>query len=164
MKKKDIKKLVVLALCIALSYMGSLIKISGSIALDALPAFFAAIFLGPFLGGLVGFMGHLFTSFVSGFPLTIPIHLVVALMMFFSCSLFGIVYKKINPIIGIALGIMMNGPISLALAALVFDKLIAKGAGYGMFMGMVLILTLAATINVMLAAFVYEATKKYIHV
>jgi hypothetical protein len=52
----------------------------------------------------------------------------------------------------------------LALAALVFDKLIAKGAGYGMFMGMVLILTLAATINVMLAAFVYEATKKYIHV
>lgn len=164
MKSKQIKQLVILGLCIALSYIGSYIKISGTIALDALPAFFAAILLGPFIGGAVGFVGHMLTALLSGFPLSFPIHLVVAIMMFFSCAIFGYVYKKVNPILGIIAGVVMNGPVSLAVAAAVVDLLVAKGAGLGMFMGMIIVLTIGAAINVILGSAIYMATKKYIQI
>ena len=85
MKNLDVKRLVVMALCIALSFVGSFLKISGTIAFDALPAFYAAIVLGPLFGGIVGFFGHFFTALSSGFPFTLPIHLVIAVSMFFSC-------------------------------------------------------------------------------
>lgn len=162
MKKTDVKKLVIMALCIALSYIGANIKITQSIAFDALPGFFAAILLGPLLGGAVGLVGHLFTALLSGFPMSLPIHLVIAVMMFVSCVSFGFIYKKINPIAGVLVGIMMNGPVSLAVAAIVYDILIAKGAGYGMFAGLLVILTIAAAANIVLASVVYETTKKHI--
>ncbi len=76
------KKLVYMAVLIALSYIGSLIKITGTIAFDSFPAFFGALALGGVYGGIIGFLGHLFTAFLSGFPFTLPIHLVIAVMMF----------------------------------------------------------------------------------
>lgn len=173
MKNFNVKTLVVMALCIALSFVGSFIKISGTVAFDALPAFFAAILLGPLAGGIVGFFGHFFTALTSGFPFSLPIHLVIAIMMFFSCFVFGLVYKKVNPIVGIIAGIIMNGPVSLGVTALALDIVFAKGAGMGMLSGaapflmftglsLALVLIIAATINITLAAAIYERTKKYI--
>jgi len=162
MKKINVKTLVVMALCIALSYVGSLIKVSGTIAFDAMPAFFAALILGPVYGGIVGMIGHFFTASISGFPLSIPVHLVIGIMMFVSCYGFGYVYKRANRVAGIIVGVVLNGPIALGMAAVVLDLFIARGAGVGMFVGMVFILTLAAGVNVILASVVYEATTKYI--
>jgi len=173
MKNFNVKTLVVMGLCIALSFVGSFLKISGTIAFDALPAFFAAILLGPIAGGIVGFFGHFFTAFSSGFPFTLPIHLVIAISMFFSCAVFGFVYKKVNPIVGIVAGIIMNGPVSLAASALALDLVFAKGAGIGMLSGqapflmftglsLASVLIIAAAINIILAAVIYERTKEYI--
>lgn len=173
MKNLNVRTLVIMALCIALSFVGSFLKISGTVAFDALPAFFAAIILGPVFGGIVGFFGHFFTAMSSGFPFTLPIHLVIAIMMFFSCFVFGLVYKKLNPVLGIIAGIIMNGPVSLGVAAVALDIVFAKGAGMGMlngeapflmFTGLSLgvVLTIAAGINVILATVIYERTKQYI--
>lgn len=162
MKKMNVKHLVLMGLCIALSYIGAMIKIQQTIAFDALPAFFAAILLGPIAGGIVGLIGHLLTALLSGFPLSLPIHLVVGGMMFVSCASFGFVYKKSNKVVAVLVGVIMNGPISLAVAAIVFDLFITSGAGFGMFLGMILVLTIAAAANVILAVVIYELTKKYI--
>ena len=51
------KTLVFTALLIALSYLGSLVKIFGSVALDALPAYFGALMLGGPIGALIGAVG-----------------------------------------------------------------------------------------------------------
>lgn len=162
MKKMNVKYLVMMGLCIALSYIGAMIKIQQTIAFDALPAFFAALVLGPIAGGIVGLIGHMLTALLSGFPLSLPIHLVVGGMMFVSCASFGFVYKKSNKVLAGIVGILMNGPVSLAVAAIVFDLFVASGAGMGMFLGMILILTIAAAANVVLAIVIYELTKKYI--
>ena len=79
--KSTTVKLVYISTLIAISFIGSLIKIQGTIALDSMAGFFAALFLGPLSGALVGSMGHLLTALTSGFPLTLPIHLIVALQM-----------------------------------------------------------------------------------
>lgn len=164
MKKLNVKQLVILAVCIALSYIGSFIKIQQTIAFDALPGFFAAILLGPVAGGIVGLIGHLFTAFLSGFPMSLPIHLVIAFMMFISCAGFGAVYKQINKPLGIFVGVLLNGPVSLAVAAVAYDRLIANGAGIGMFVGLIVTLTIAAAVNIILGAVLYEATKKAIKI
>lgn len=173
MKNVNVKTLVIMGLCIALSFIGSFLKISGTIAFDALPGFLAAILLGPLFGGIVGFFGHLFTALSSGFPFSLPIHLVIAVTMFLSCYVFGFVYKKVNAFAGIIAGIIMNGPVSLAISALAINLIIAKGAGSAMLSGQVpflmfaglslaLVLTIGATINIVLAAIIYERTKDYI--
>ncbi|MEG0310488.1 MAG: ECF transporter S component, partial [Eubacterium sp.] len=62
---KNISKtqyLVYAALLIALSYLGSMIKIAGSVALDALPAYFGALMLGGPIGAAIGGIAHLFSA------------------------------------------------------------------------------------------------------
>src|SRR5699024_11807817 len=58
----DIKKISLLALFIALSVIGSFIKIPavvGSIALDAFPALLAVVLIGTTAGAVVAGMGHI---------------------------------------------------------------------------------------------------------
>lgn len=173
MKNLNVKTLVIMALCIALSFVLSFVKLGGSIAFDALPAFFAAILLGPVFGGIVGFFGHMFTALSSGFMFTLPIHLVIAVMMFVSCYVFGLVYKKTNAIVAIIVGILMNGPVSLGVAAFAMEIVFGKGAGIGMLTGKVpflmfaglafgVILVIGSALNVILATVLYDRTKKHI--
>lgn len=56
--RTSISKLTYGGVLIALSAVGALIKISGTIALDSMPGFFAALFLGPSAGAIVGGLGH----------------------------------------------------------------------------------------------------------
>ena len=61
------KTLVFTALLIALSYLGSLVKIFGSVALDALPAYFGALMLGGPIGALIGAVScALFLTVIMG--------------------------------------------------------------------------------------------------
>lgn len=81
--------LCILALLCALSAVGARFPIYGSVALDALPAFLAALLLGGMEGAAVGAAGHLLTATLSGFPLTLPLHLVIAAEMAGVCFITG---------------------------------------------------------------------------
>lgn len=158
--KMDVKKLVLMGVFIALSYVGALLKIRGTIAFDAMPAFFASIVLGPIYGGAIGFLGHMLTAITSGFPHTIPVHIATAVMMFVSCYMFGMVHKKMSFYIADVIGIVMNGLVSLAVACLVFEVTIGGGVAlFGMLIGWLMV---GATLNIIIAEVLYQSYfKKY---
>jgi hypothetical protein len=67
MKNKTLQ-ICLLAMFCALSAIGAQIHIHGSIALDALPAFLAALLLGGPGGAVVGALGHLLPRVWRVFP------------------------------------------------------------------------------------------------
>lgn len=92
----SIKKLSVLALFIALSIVGSFIKIPaivGSVALDLFPALIAAAYLGRSSGAIVACFGHLISALIAGFPLG-PVHIIVAIEMAIIVLVFAYIYNK----------------------------------------------------------------------
>jgi len=161
------KNLVVLALFIALSFVGSYIKIFGTIAFDSLPAFLAALLLGPGYGALTGFLGHLFTALTSGFPLSIPMHLAIAAAMAITMQGFGSIYKALrnkisvtgNLVITGITGLVLNGPVSLALSMCVMAILAGKDAALGL-LAMLPALVLASAANVIISVLLFKVLEK----
>ncbi len=150
----NLKKMITVAMLIAMSAVGAFIKIPSpvaTVALDSLPGFVAAGLLGPWIGGCVGAAGHLISALINGFPMGIVMHLIVAVMMFLAMAVFGAVYKK-SRIPAAIIGIIMNGPAAL----LPFGFLL----GWGFFVSMLLPLTVAAAVNVILAELVLPLLKK----
>ncbi|QSZ28078.1 ECF transporter S component [Aceticella autotrophica] len=145
---KDIKTLTLLAMLIALSAVGALIKIYNTVAFDSLPGYFAALYLGGWYGALVISLGHMLTAVTSGFPLGLPIHLLIAVEMAVCAWLFKFFYKKFNKYIAVLVGTILNGPISILTMVPIF--------GWGFFAGWVLPLTIASFVNIFLAALLYE--------
>jgi uncharacterized membrane protein len=145
------KKMVLSGLFIAMSVIGSLIKVQGSIAFDSMPGFLAALLIGPIEGFMVAALGHMASAWSSGFGLSLPIHLIIALEMGVISLIFGIVYKKINWITAIILAIFLNGVISPLTLVPLF--------GWGFFGAIVWILLSAAAANVILAYMVYKLIK-----
>lgn len=167
MNNLDVKKLVTMALLIALSYVGSLLTIGGgSIAFDSLAGFFGALALGPLYGGIIGLIGHLFTAALRSFYLGLPLHLIVSITMFISCAGFGMVYKistrKSSKVFGILVGILLNGPVALGASALFVAMSAGKEAGTGLFVALIVPLLIGAALNVIMAAVLYEFTKDQI--
>lgn len=159
-EKTTTKKLVYLSLLIALSFIGSLIKIQGTIALDSMPGFFAALFLGPMSGAIVGSIGHLITSMSSGFPLTLPIHLIITLGMGVVAYLFGMIYKKTNGIVACIAGVLLNG-LALVLALAPFTTWLGLPlSGKAFIYAMVLPLSLVSAVNIILAYIIYKIIGK----
>lgn len=156
---RDTKKLTYVAVLIVLSFIGSLIKVQGSIAFDSMPAFFGALFMGPVYGAIVGALGHLLTSFTSGFPLSLPLHILIAVEMGVFTYVFGILYKK-NRAIGIAVLILLNSVVGAFLAALVAQMFGMELAGKAMFAALIVPLVLASAANAVLASAIYEVIKK----
>lgn len=153
------KKLVLTSLFIALCFIGANIKIMGTIAFDSMPAFLAAIILGPVYGAIVGALGHFLTAFTSGFPLTLPVHLITMVMMALTMAVFAIVYKffsRKNKIIGIILSIVVvviiNGPVSL----LALSPLLLPIMGKAGIMALLPALSGVAALNVVIAMIVYK--------
>lgn len=161
-KKFNTRKVTYAAILIALSFVGSLIKIQGSIAFDSMPGYFAALFLGPYLGGLVALLGHLLTAITSGFPLTIPMHIVIALEMFVFAYVFSITYKKFNPFMAIIIATILNGPFA-ALLAVPFSTLFKLPFnGWPLFYAVLIPLTIASFLNALLAVIAYKSLEKRI--
>ncbi|WP_352420200.1 ECF transporter S component [Proteiniborus sp.] len=155
--KSNITKLTYCGMLIGLSAVGAMIKISGSIAFDSMPGFFAALFLGPLAGAIVAGLGHLLTALTSGFPLTLPMHLFLVIEMALFAYLFGVIYKKSGGIIASIVAIALNGPIS---ALIVVPLSIILGLplnGWPLFSVVIIPLTLASAANVLLALFVFKA-------
>lgn len=151
------------AIFIALSYIGALIKIQGgTIAFDSMPAYFSAIFLGPTLGALVGFVGHLLTATTSGFPMTIPMHMIIAIIMAVTVFLFGWFYKRTNLVIASIVAILLNGPIATLIVAYAAKAFGWPHSGLVFFYGLAPLLTLISAANVLLAGLLRIAIGKRI--
>lgn len=157
--KSSITKLVYISVLVAISFVGSLIKIQGTIALDSMAGFFAALFLGPASGALVGSMGHLLTAFTSGFPLTLPMHLIIGLQMAVFIYIFGLAYKKTNPVLASTLAIILNGVVSVITLAPVTVWLGLPLNGKAFIYAMAIPLTLASGVNIILACIIYKIIK-----
>lgn len=153
-------KLVYIAMFVALSFIGSLIKIQGTIALDSMSAFFASLFIGPVAGAMVGALGHLLTAFSSGFPLTLPIHIIIMLQMAVIVYLFGLVYKKANSFVAIVVGVLLNGPGCVLMLAPITKILGLPLNGTAFIYAMVGALTLGAAVNIVLATVLFGRIKK----
>lgn len=151
--------LVLMSLLVAFSYLGSLIKIQGTIALDALPAYLGALLLGPLPGAVIGFMGHLLTALTSGFPMTVPLHLFIALMMALTVGLFGLTAKKAGVFLASAVGTFMNGPVSTFGASYLASFIGLGFSGRIMFFALILPLTLTSLVNISGAVALYRIMK-----
>src|SRR5699024_12800539 len=92
-----IKKISLLALFIALSVIGSFIKIPavvGSIALDAFPALLAVVLIGTTAGAVVAGMGHMVSAYIGGMTLG-PLHIIFDMGMAMIVWVFGGIYKLV---------------------------------------------------------------------
>lgn len=160
-KKSNLNKLVLTALFIAVSFIGSYIAIPGTtIALDSMTGFLGAITLGPIYGGIIGAIGHLFTSFLKGFPLSFPIHIVIALSMFITMIVFGYTFKALKNknkilayVISLLVGVLFNGPI----ATVMLMPLAGKGI-----LSMIPILIPGAVVNILIALLINRFMPKNI--
>lgn len=108
------KKMSLLALFVALSIIGAMIKIPaivGSVALDAFPALVVVVLLGTRSGMFVAAMGHLMSSLIVGMPLG-PMHLFVAVEMAVIVWIFGVLYQSGKKWIACIVFIILNGIIA----------------------------------------------------
>ncbi|ABB13964.1 MULTISPECIES: ECF transporter S component [Carboxydothermus] len=151
----NIRTLTTLAILIALSAVGAFIKIpspTGTVALDSLPGYFAALYLSPGLGALVAALGHLLSAATAGFPLTLPLHLLVALEMAIFAAVFGVLGKR-NVIVGIVVATLLNGVIA-PLSFAIMPKF-----GMAFFTAMVVPLLVASFVNILLAGLTARALR-----
>jgi uncharacterized membrane protein len=157
--KSTTVKLVYIATLVAISFIGSLIKIQGTIALDSMAGFFTALFLGPISGALVGSMGHLLTAITSGFPLTLPIHLIITLQMAVFVYIFGRIYERTNEVVASIVAIILNGIVAVIMLAPVTIWMGLPLSGKAFIYAMVGPLTLASAVNIILASVIYKIIK-----
>lgn len=154
---KQLMLLVLMGLFIALSVIGAIIKIpspTGTVALDSMPGYLAALLLGGIPGAVVAFLGHMATAASTGFPMTLPIHLLVACEMAVIMLVVGYTAKKLHLIAGLILGLILNGVVSPA-SFILFPQF-----GTAFFISMVLPLTVGSLINIIPAGLVYYPLRK----
>ena len=148
--KFSVKFITLCGMFIALSVAGAFIKPFGnSIAFDSLPAFLAASMLGPVAGALTGFLGHIISSAIVGFPFSLPVHLIVAIEMALIMLVYALLSRKINIVVSAVIAIILNGVVATGLLIPIL--------GVPFFTLMVGPLTLVAAINVTLAVLVHRA-------
>jgi len=161
------RRLVLAALLIALSFIGAQLTLFYSIAFDSMPAFLAALVLGPVYGAAIGFLGHLLTAITSGFPLTLPLHIVIAFTMALTMLAFGYVFNflkgRVQETIALVAtgitGVIFNGPISLTFSILALWLMVDSGAALFL-LTLLPVLLLASAINVVIAIILYRILQK----
>lgn len=151
-----IQKLTIVSLLIAMCFIGANIKLMGSIAFDAAPAFVGTLLLGPFYGMALGFLGHMVSSLIAGFPLSFPVHLIVAIMMAITMIAYSFTRKwtekRVNYPVAVILSsiiaFLLNCPLSLlALYPLLGDMVFVLFTP----------LAIASVCNIIAAEIVYAA-------
>ncbi|HJV46170.1 MAG TPA: ECF transporter S component [Bacillota bacterium] len=141
------RTIALVGMFIALTVIGGLIKLpspTGTVALDSTSAFVSALLLGPTAGALVGALGHLVSSMFVGFPLTLPIHLLIAFEMAIICAFTGLISRKLSLTITLFIALLLNGVAAPALFILV------PGFGIGFFIAMVIPLIVGSGINLLI--------------
>lgn len=156
---KNTRKLVLIALFLAISYLGAFIKIPGpaqTIALDSFSGYLGGLVIGGLYGGFIGAFGHIFTSMVSGFPLSLPVHIIIGIMMFFAIYAYSILSKKFNMVVGTVAGTIING-VLMPLMLMVLPNM-----DKGFLIALIPVLTIASFVNIIIANFVYAGIKNVI--
>lgn len=154
---KNTKKLTLTGMLLALCVVGSMVKIMGSIALDSLPAFIGTVILGPEIGFFLGALGHLITAVLSGFPLTLPVHLITAGLMGLCMYSYGYARKKVtkryflNRWSSMLIAYVINVPLSLFLLYPLLGQVT-----YLLFIP----LSIGALVNIMLAEILLSLLEK----
>lgn len=149
------KKIVIIGIFVALSVVGAFIKIpspTGTVALDAAPGYFSAAILGGGQAALIIALGHLMSSAIVGFPMTLPIHLLVAAEMAVFAFLFGFLVRKSNGYLAVALTTLANGVLAPLSMVPVF--------GWGFFAAMLVPLLVGSLVNTLLAFLVFQAVRR----
>ena len=155
--QNKLKRIVLLSMFIALCFIGSVIKMpspTGTVAFDSMPAFLSASLLGPGPGAVIGLLGHLMTASSAGFPLTLPIHLLIGFQMAAICWIYGLLFRKVNRYVAVLIGTILNGVGAPAMLMLM------PGFGMAFFAAMVLPLSVASFINVIVAFMVHLSLEK----
>ena len=154
------KRLALAAIFVALCVIGANIKIMGSIAFDSFPAYLATLILGPAWGAGIGAVGHILTALTSGFPLSLPVHLITCGTMALTMVVFHYVKKLICKkfslipalVIAVIIGAIVNGPVSL----LILSPLLIPMMGMPGIIALMPVLTIVGAINAALAAVIYK--------
>lgn len=140
-----------ISILVSLSAVGAFIKLpspTGTVALDSAPGFVAAAAFGPGEGSIVGAFGHMFSALITGFPLGLPIHLLVAAFTVVWVGAFGIIARRINILVAAPIGVLLNGVGGAALLIPVLGK--------GIFATLVIPLTVGSAVNVIIAVAVFR--------
>lgn len=155
-KKWTVKRIAIMAIFIALSAVGAMIKIPspiGSIGLDACPGYFCALAFGGVEGAIIIAIGHLLSAAIVGFPLTIPIHLAVAVCMAILALIFRFIGRKGKGglVIAVVLASLLN---SFGIGLLLLPL-----GGWGLYLANIVSLLVAAAVNSIIAAIAYASVK-----
>lgn len=150
------RKIILIALFCGLAYVGANLKITGSIAFDSAPAFLCAMLMGGLPGAVAGTVGHLFSALLSGFPLSLPLHFVIAVEMGLICLVTGILVKRSGWAVWLA-AIVATVLNAVAAPAIL---IIWPGFGLSVALAMFVPLLLASAANAALAAVLAYLLKK----
>lgn len=149
------KRVARMAIFIALSAVGALIKIpspTGTVALDSCPGFFSAVSFGWGEGAIVAALGHIFTAATTGFPLSVPVHILVAFEMAVFAAAFWWVGKRFGIIPAVIVATILNGVVA-SFAMVPFG-------GMGLALSLLLPLTVGSAVNIVIAAVAHVIVKK----
>jgi uncharacterized membrane protein len=150
------KKIVIMGMLIACSFIGANLPIFSTIAFDSMPGFFGALMLGPIYGGIIAAVGHIITALLRGFPQSLPVHLIIMFTMFAAAYGLGkvqeLISRKYNRVLGIIIGAVLAVIINVPVALLMCIPL----TGMAIFAYAPALYTAAVT-NVILAEVVYLA-------
>jgi hypothetical protein len=153
------KRVARVAIFIALSVVGSLIKIpspTGTVAMDSSPGFFSALAWGYVEGAIVIAFGHLATAASVGFPLGV-LHLLIAGLMIVAATLFRLFATKlpkngkVNLIIAVIVAATFNGLEAIMIAPLI---------GLGLAIALTPSLLVASFVDVIVPAVLYETVSR----
>lgn len=151
------RRLAIMAIFIALSAVGSLIKIPsplGTVGLDSAPGFFAALAFGGPTGAVVIAVGHLLTSAIVGFPMTLPMHLAIALGMAGCAVALRWVARR-----GGTVRLVVAAVVAALLNSVVLGLTVLPIGGWGMYAATVPFLLVGAVLNLAIAAIAYRALR-----
>lgn len=146
-----------MAIFIALSAVGSLVKVPsplGTVALDSAPGFFAAIGFGGWVGFVVLAVGHLLTSATAGFPLTLPLHIAIAVGMG-GC---GVVFRWLGRR-GHAAWLVLAVVVTTLLNSVALGLIVLPLGGWGMYVLALPSLLAGAAVNVTIAGIAYRTVR-----
>lgn len=156
-KRMSGKTIAIIAIFIALSAVGALVKIPspiGSIGLDSCPGYFCALAFGGGVGAIVIAIGHLLSAAVVGFPLSLPLHLAIAALMAVWAVVFRLLAKKVKKI-GLPLAIVVVSVLNSAVTGL----LLIPVGGVALYVANIVPLLVASAVNAIIAGIAFFSVR-----
>lgn len=153
----SVKRLSIIGLLIALSFILANIKFAGSIALDSVPAFLALFVYKNKDAAFIGGIAHLLSAALAGFALGILTHICIALLIFIMLLIASYIIRMNNNLSWLWTSIfiiLFNSFISPLILFLFMPFTMAA------YWAMALTLVMATIINVVIALILSKPLKK----